>query len=121
MKPTRIRHLLTTREGVTCPDLPSPFQILGDNEIGVVYNNTNSLTGVDWDSLLLLEEENAIPDPRRCGAGQGSKCCVFLTCGAKGFECERHTSLRWNLIMKPNMVSQRKPTAPYPACMSEGA
>jgi hypothetical protein len=32
-----------------------------------------------------------------CKIGQGSECCRYLTCGAQGFNCEKHTSLAWTI------------------------
>ena len=38
-----------------------------------------------------------IDDERRddiCKMGKGSYCCRYLVCGAEGFECAKHTSLK---------------------------
>lgn len=29
-----------------------------------------------------------------CKIGQGAECCRYLVCGAKGFECVKHTEMR---------------------------
>ena len=58
------------------------------------------------------------PIPRQCGAGKGPECCIFLTCGADGFECMRATSLDAALRRRqPTMHARRIPTEPYPDCM----
>jgi len=56
------------------------------------------------------------PDPIKCGAGRGEECCIFLTAGSKGFECERFGSLR-DMLISRTMNAKRNPEEPYPQCM----
>ena len=59
------------------------------------------------------------PDPKKCGMGKGADCCVFLTAGPDGFECERHGPLHYTLVGRAkSMASKRIPEEAYPACMS---
>ena len=61
--------------------------------------------------------EKAQADPKKCGAGKGVDCCIFMTVGANGFECERFSALRNTLIFKKEqMVAKREPTELYPGC-----
>lgn len=38
-----------------------------------------------------------------CKMGQGEECCRYLTCGARGFECAKHTSFAWQIDRKEDM------------------
>ena len=42
-----------------------------------------------------------------CKIGQGHKCCRYLACGAKGFECLKHTSMRQLLDARGNSMTAR--------------
>ena len=75
------------------------------------------------DVTLAPDVEPVAPDPHKCGAGKGAECCIFLTCGANGFICERHGPtdgyLR-KLAADGEMGAQRAPETPYPDCMIFG-
>ena len=112
---TRVKHE-DGRAGTVCPDLPGMLSCNGPGEISVVYDGTVVVVGTLETSLSVLGPEGAAPNPHKCGAGLGAECCIFLTVGAKGFECERHTGLRLQLVFK-DMVAKRSPAEPYPDCM----
>ena len=72
--------------------------------------------------LAYLEDlgpENAVPDAKRCGIGQGANCCIFLLANSQGFHCGRFDpEVRTTLILqKPHMVAQREPMKMFPDCM----
>ena len=77
------------------------------------------LTGEPVENVTLSPlAEPVEPDFHRCGGGQGSECCIFLTCSSLGFECERYgTAHEYLLLQKPRMRAQRVPDEAYPACM----
>lgn len=111
---TRVRNIKDNREGVVVFD---PWACCTDEEIPVVYDNQEGFLGTLIGDLKDLGPENAVPEPDRCGAGRGADCCIFLVCGANGFECQRHGSMRYSLIFK-TMTAKRSPTAPFPKCMT---
>lgn len=102
------------RQGTTCPpimpDMPGSIGVAWDDQPAIV-------TETDPSTLTVLGPENAVPDPKRCGAGRsGGDACIFLTVGAGGFQCERYGSLRWALIFNEGMRARRRPSEPYPGC-----
>ena len=105
---------LDGRTGTTCPDCMS---CCAPDETPVVWDGEDSFEGTPTSTLTILGPENARPDPSRCGTGRGKDCCIFLTVGAEGFECQRFSSLRFGLMFrKSTMSAQRQPTPPYPGC-----
>ena len=110
---TKVRHVPSGRIGVVCPDL---VNCCTPEETPVVYEGETGFLGTETVELEILGPENAVPDPQRCGAGQGENCCIFLTCGPNGFCCERFSSLRYDLIFK-TMSAKRQPVEMYPGCM----
>ena len=61
-------------------------------------------------------------DFKKCGIGQGAKCCIFLCCGVEGFECLKAGVLHELLVRKqPTMSAKRMPdiTTPFPQCQVE--
>lgn len=93
-----------------------------DDETPVVFGGTNFSAGTPTSELTVIGPENAVPDPKRCGAGRRDECCIFLVLGPNGFECERHGAGRYRLIFaKRRMSAQREPTALYPGCMFDEA
>ena len=66
-------------------------------------------------------KDEAVVDFKRCGAGKGADCCIFLIAGRNGFECARDGSLYFTLVSrKTQMTAQREPTEPFPACQLSG-
>jgi hypothetical protein len=113
-----VRHKTSGKIGVL---LPTIYILLsdGDDELSVAYDGETPITlncEGGRDAFEIVGPENAVPDPQRCGAGQGEHCCVFLTCGPNGFECERHGPLRYTLQFK-EMTAKRNPLTLYPECM----
>ena len=115
---TRVRNRATKAEGTVVPDYPLFGGADIEDDVTVIYDGTAIYVEVGQDFLEIIGAEEPRPDPYRCGAGKGAACCVFLTCGAGGFNCERHTGLRWVLISRA-MNAKRKPVAPYPDCMDQ--
>ncbi len=113
----RVRHTPDGRTGTVCPDLHNSC---GPDEVAVVFDGINGFDGMPETDLEDLGPENAIPELDACGAGKGDDCCIFLTVGPNGFDCERYSSLRWSLIFKSGMSAKRNPTEPYPQCMNQG-
>ncbi len=109
---TRVRH--GEKTGTVCPDCMS---CCTPEEIPVVFDGETAFLGILESELEILGLENATPNPEGCGVGQGEDCCIFLTVGAKGFECERFSSLRFGLIFR-TMTAKRNPSEPYPKCMN---
>ena len=111
---TLVRHIPTGKIGVVVSDF---MACCTDSEVPVVFDGTNSFAGTLEGDLKVLGPEQAIPDFKRCGGGQGARCCRFLVAGARGLECERFGHLRYMLIFKRDMTAQRDPTALYPSCL----
>ena len=109
----RVRSKETGEMGFVIND---SFGCCSPNEDLVVYDGTNTGWGTDQRLLEVVEFEKPIPDPVKCGAGKGAECCIFITAGPTGFECERFTGLRDSLIFK-TMRAERDPKEPYPLCM----
>jgi len=61
-----------------------------------------------------------IKDPKKCGAGQGEKCCVFLTLGPNGFQCQRDGEMGNFLFSRNDMIAKRAPIHSYPDCQLKG-
>jgi hypothetical protein len=110
------RVVVNGRFGTLCPDLPPPLGVLAPGDIGVRFDGEQLVTGVYADLVEELGPENPIPSAARCGGGRGKGCCIFLTCGAEGFHCARHTAHHWALVLK-DMSAKRNPVEPYPYCM----
>ncbi len=117
---TRVKHKETGKTGVIGPTI-NLLQMDGDHPLSIFWDGAiagQSLNTCGGEAAFEdLGPENAAPDPVKCGAGQGEDCCIFLTAGAKGFECERYGSLRYALIFrKEQMHARREPKDPYPGC-----
>lgn len=106
-----VRHRLTKATGTTAGfPLRPPL-------VSVRWNDRWDVTAAPEYDLEDLGPEDPQPDFRKCGAGQGRKCCLFLTAGPSGPECERHGSLRTILLIRrPSMNAQRVPVRPAPDC-----
>lgn len=100
------------RAGVVVTD---PFGCCSGKEVPVVYDGTNFYSGTDYQYLKIIGPENAVADPKKCGAGTGKQCCIFLVIGTNGFECQRFGSLRDTLIFR-KMNAKRHPTQLYSNC-----
>ena len=116
IEPGMIVRTAEGREGVTVPDfmsccLPSETPVAWSGE------DDKGFFGTETETLTVVGPENPKPDMVGCGAGRGAECCIFMTLTGEGFACERHTSMRYNLIFKVHeMSAQRQPSEPYPAC-----
>ena len=111
-----VRNKKTGKKGVTVDDLPAPLDCCLPEETPVVYEGETVVVGTLTEDLEVIGPENAIADLKKCGAGT-DKCCIFLTIGREGPECQRFGPLRFQLIMrKEQMRAQREPVELYPAC-----
>ena len=109
----RVRNTKTGEEGFVVRD---SFNCCTEDELAIVYDGETSFLGTDKSLLVDIDYEIPIPDLKKCGAGQGKECCIFLTMTADGPECQRFTSMRDSLIFK-TMTAERDPSEPYPECM----
>ena len=101
-------------KGVTCPDFMSTCS---EEETPVVWEGESSFSGIETTELTVVGPENAIPDMKKCGAGQGHRCCIFMVLSPSGLRCERFGSMRFDLIlMSHNMMAKRRPVKMFPAC-----
>lgn len=115
---TVVRNKKSGSTGVVCPDLGGMLSCCADDEVPVVYEGASAFCGTPFDQLEVIGPENAVADLRKCGAGQEEKCCIFLTMGASGPECQRFGNLRWNLVFR-KMSVKREPAELFPSCQLE--
>ena len=112
---TIVKDKETGGQGVVVSD---PFGCCGSNEVPVVWDGDDSFVGTDYRLLEVVGPYKPQIDPQRCGTGRGEDCCIYLVCGAEGFECQRFGSLRYNLIFrKEKMNAKRQPERLYPNCL----
>ncbi len=110
---TLVRRKDDDKLGVAVND---PFGVCSDDEVPVVYEGDTAFIGTDESKLEDLGPENAVADLKKCGAGQGDKCCKFLVVGSDGPECQRFGSLRYTLMFNNKMTAQREPHELFPTC-----
>ena len=116
----RVKNTKTNMVGTTCPDMSGMLACNGPGEVSVVYDGDGYANGTQETVLEVIGPENAVPLAEKCGAGKGEECCIFLVMGAKGFECERFGSLRWDLMFRSrSMSAKREPKEPFPHCFLE--
>jgi len=110
---SRVKNIETNGEGWVIAD---SFGCCDESEELIVWDGTNTGFGTDRKLLKEIESPEIIAIPEKCGAGRESECCIFLTAGSSGFNCDRLTSLRDSLIFR-TMSAKRNPTESYPECM----
>jgi len=110
-----VKNVHTNKIGVVCCDLSGMLSCNGPEEVSVVYDGTTCASGIDWKDLIIIRNEKATADLKKCDAGRGAEACIFLTVGARGAECERFGSLRWDLIFR-TMNAKRNPEKLFPDC-----
>ena len=114
---TLVKNKKDGRVGVV---ITEPWGCCVSGEFPVVYEGTDSFLGTFAKDLEIIGPENAIADPKKCGAGKGKECCIFLVFGGRDgkFGCGRFESgIRWTLIEREGkMNAQRHPTEMYPKC-----
>lgn len=115
IKPQMIVTDASGRRGVTVPDMPGMMSCCSPEETPVVWSGEKSFFGMLTSRLSIVGPEDAKADLKKCGAGQGTECCIFLTMGSKGPCCERHSDMRTSLIFK-TMNAKREPIETYPDC-----
>lgn len=114
-----VRNKQTGKTGVTVDDAPGMLSCCSNEETPVVYEGYTAFMGTPTDILEVMGSENAKADLKKCGAGT-ENCCIFLTVGRSGPECERFGQLRFDIIMrKESMNAKREPTKLYPKCQLE--
>lgn len=64
-------------------------------------------------------EIKAQADFKKCGAGQGAECCIFLISGTDGAECARFGGLHSILVSRTDMTARRQPAQEFPECQLE--
>lgn len=67
----------------------------------------------------LLEHDVAM----KCGVGEGANCCIFLTVGADGWNCEQRSELADMLYRRAKSgttSARRTPESDFPSCQQEG-
>ncbi|MDD5290399.1 MAG: hypothetical protein PHT40_04385 [Patescibacteria group bacterium] len=108
-----VKRISDQKVGVVISD---DFALCEPDQANVVFDGVSYSEATDIKDLEKIGPENAVADPKKCGAGKGSECCIFLT-KSKGFTCERFGSLRNRLIfLKDSMHAKREPTAMFPKC-----
>lgn len=108
-----IRHKTIEGATGTTTGFPVPPPL-----VALRWNGRWDATAVRADEIEVVGPESPAPDLRACGAGEGGKCCIFLTIGPQGASCERHTELRTVLLIRrQSMNAQRVPVKAYPYCM----
>lgn len=58
-----------------------------------------------------------------CGMGEGANCCIFLTVGSDGFQCEQRSDLADTLYRRAKSGTsnaKRTPESDFPSCQQEG-
>jgi hypothetical protein len=110
---TVVRNMKDGRLGVVVYD---NYGCCSEDEVPVVYDGTTYFSGTDRNLLEVVGPENAVAEPKKCGAGRGAECCKFLVMGPGGFECQRFGEMRDALIFKSDMTAQRQPAELYPMC-----
>ena len=71
------------------------------------------------ETIVVLEDHEI----GSCGLGEGVNCCIFITAGVYGFNCEKNSELRSALIQnKEQMSAKREPAfdTQFPECQIEG-
>lgn len=114
VQPGMVVRSVGGKTGVVIDD---EFGVCSGNETLVVWEGTDFGLGSPTEDLEIVGPENAKADLKRCGAGRGEQCCIFLTVGMDGPECARHTGLRTTILVHARgMNAQRYPLEMYPNC-----
>lgn len=111
---TVVRNKKSGSVGVVCPDFCGVLSCCTDDEVPVVYEGTSVPCGTSFDQLEIVGPENAVADLKKCGAGEGENCCIFLTVADRP-QCQRFGDLRWSLVFR-NMSAKRNPAKLFPDC-----
>lgn len=111
----KLGTIVETSEGLRGVVVGDMMNCCSEDETPVVFYGATGFEGTPTDMLREVGPENAVADLEKCGARQGAKCCRFLTVGAKGPRCERHSTLRYSLIFK-EMNAKRHPVKAFPLC-----
>lgn len=117
---TKVQNTDTGKQGIVVEDI---CKSCNDNEVIVIYEGEQLGDMTDTSLLENLGQEHARADLRKCGFGQGDKCCIFLTTprvpiyNPTDCQCERFGPLRNEIIKNlEGKTSKRWPTEPYPRC-----
>jgi len=57
---------------------------------------------------------------KSCRLGQGHECCIYLTCGANGFQCEKGTDSKIERTLNKNLeagTTNAKGTGDWEECL----
>lgn len=112
-----MRTVVEAPGGVRGVVIRDEFCVCDTDETLVAWEGVLGNLGFPTEKLKVIGPENAIADLKKCGAGQGEKCCIFLTVGPRGASCERFGHLHTSIIFrKDKMNAQREPREMYPNC-----
>ena len=111
----RVKNNKTGDFGTVCPSLPGMLNCNTEDEVSVVYDDTTTALGTNYRLLEIIGEEKAIASINNCGGKMGANCCIFLSVGSGGAECQRFGDLRWGIIFR-KMKAKRHPKEPFPEC-----
>jgi len=111
------KTVVVNKEGLMGVVINDSFGCCSSNEVPVVYEGSSTFCGTDIRELKIIGPENAQADMKKCGAGEGEECCIFMSIGPEGPMCERFGGLRFTLMARRNsMNAKREPTQLFPNC-----
>lgn len=113
---TKVKNKTIGDVGYVVNDFVGIMSVCFDGEALVVYEGTTYGTATKEEDLEIIGTYEATPNYLKCGAGMGAECCIFLTLGTGGFQCERFSDMRDTLLFR-TMNSKRNPPEPFPDCM----
>lgn len=117
MKPGDIVRHKSGKIGVICHDLPGYLRCGLPGDTTIQFEGDSHVTELPPIEFETIGKESAVPNLKGCGAGRGAECCIFLVVNGPKLECQRHGPMRFDLLFKSRMVSDRRPVELYPDCM----
>lgn len=108
----KVKNKTSGEIGVVINDI---YRCCDEKEVLVVYDGNSQAIGTDIDILENLGLENAKADPKKCGANQNGKCCLFLVIDPLEPVCTRFTGRRDGVLLN-DKGKKRIPTELFPKC-----
>lgn len=109
--------MLVKHEGKTGVVIADVYSCCSPDQTMVVFEGTDVGAGTSTEQLEVLGPEKAQANFEKCGAGQGARCCTFLTVDPSGACCERFSALRMTLQARAStMIAKRQPVKMFPDC-----
>lgn len=102
--------------GVVCSPMPGALNVIGPEEIPVVYDHTTHVKGTPFNKLQILHPENAVANPDDCGVGGKTGCMFLFYSSEEGWQCQRFGSQRFKIILDTRPETKRHPDRLYPDC-----